>query len=191
VTRALASIVVLAGLAVATPAHAAPRHHGLYLRVGIGPGYARGHLDAPTGGGATHGVAISTQLAIGWTPRPGLVVGVGTFPMVVLAPRYDGVDAGGQHVSATGPFVDYYPDPEGGLHLQAGVLFAAGYLDGGARASHVGVGIGATAGVGYEVHVADRWSLGAIARVTGYRLAHVDDTLSVWSPAALLAVTYH
>ena len=46
--------------------------------------------------------------------------------LVMPSPTYDGVNAGGQHVSATGPFVDWYPSPTGGWHLRAGLLFAAG-----------------------------------------------------------------
>ncbi len=83
--------------------------------------------------------------------------------MVAPGPDYDGVDAGGQHVSGTGPFVDYYLDPAGGLHLQAGLLFAAGYLDGsGERPGKVGLGFGGMAGVGYDLFVADEWSLGGL-----------------------------
>ena len=47
--------------------------------------------------------------------------------MVVPSPNYDVMDAGGQHVSATGAFVDYYPNPRKGLHVQGGLLFALGY----------------------------------------------------------------
>lgn len=118
-------------------------------------------------------------------------MGVGTFPGVTPSPSYDGVDAGGQHVSATGPFVDYYPDPRRGLHLQAGVLFAAGYLDGGERDAHVGVGYGGTVGAGYEVFISDEWSVGAIARVTAYQLYNVDDSVRLATPALLIAVTRH
>jgi len=186
-------LLVCAALAIPMPAAAAPRtHDGVYLRFAIGPGYTFGHLDiAAGGGGDSTGANVSTQLAVGWTVRRGLVLGVGTFPMVTPSPTYDGVDAGGQHVSATGPFVDYYLDPQKGLHVFAGVLFAAGYLDGGARAGQVGAGIGATAGLGYDVFVADQWSLGVIGRFTAYRLYGVQDTARMAAPAALFSVTYH
>lgn len=116
-------------IAIAGTAHAAPRtHDGLYVRVAVGPGASLGHLAIDAGGGGdSRGVNVSTQLAIGWTVRPGLVIGVGTFPMVTPGPRYDGIDAGGQHVSATGPFVDYYVDPRRGLHLFGGALVAVTY----------------------------------------------------------------
>jgi hypothetical protein len=182
------------GLALCAPAlaDADPRtHDGFYLRLAVGPGYTFGTLFSAGPDSASTGADVSTQLAIGWTPRPGLVVGAGTFPMVTPSPSYDHVDAGGQHVSATGPFVDYYPDPRTGFHVQGGVLLAAGYLDGGARSGHLGVGYGATAGVGYEWFVGDEWSLGAIARVTAYRLYQVDDSIRLAAPALLFAATWH
>jgi hypothetical protein len=174
------------------PAGAEPRHHdGFYFRLGVGPGYALGTLSSDTGGGDSTGVNVSTQLAVGWTVRPGLVVGGGTFPMVVPSPSYDALDAGGQHVSATGPFVDYYLDPRKGLHFQGGLLFAAGYLDGGERDAHVGIGVGATLGVGYDVFLTDEWSIGGIARVTAYQLYGVDDSIRIVSPALLVSLVRH
>ena len=187
--------VVLAALAVisfAAPAHAEPHtHDGLYIRFAVGPGFAIGDLDAPAGDSGSTGVGVSTQIAIGWTVRPGLVIGAGTFPAVTPAPSYDGIDAGGQHVSATGPFVDYYLSPKGGLHAFTGALFAAGYLDGGEREGNVGVGWGATAGIGYDHFISDEWSLGGIARVTVYQLYGVDDAIRIIAPAALLTLTRH
>jgi hypothetical protein len=192
-STAIALLVTVATVAISAPSHADPRtHDGIYFRVAVGPGYTLGHLDiAAGGGGNSSGVSVSTQVAIGWTVRPGLVVGAGTFPMVTPSPSYDGVDAGGQHVSATGPFVDYYLDPRGGLHAHAGVLLAAGYLDGGGRESQIGVGVGATLGVGYDAFVADQWSLGAIARITAYQLFGVEDRARMTAPAVLLTLVYH
>lgn len=184
---ALAIVGWLAGAALAAP----HTHDGLYFRFAIGPGYALGTLDAPGGNSGSHGPGVSTQLALGWTVRPGIVVGVGTFPAVTPGPSYDAADAGGQHVSATGPFVDYYPSPTGGLHGFAGALFAAGYLDGGEREGHVGLGWGATAGVGYDHFISDEWSVGAIARVTLYQLYGVDDSIRLIAPAALFTLTRH
>jgi hypothetical protein len=76
-TRALLAPAVLAALALSPRAAAAePRtHDGFYLRLGVGPGYALGTLASDAGSGDSTGVNVSTQLAIGWTVRPGLVVG--------------------------------------------------------------------------------------------------------------------
>lgn len=186
-----ATTIAMAIAGTATASAEARVHDGLYVRVGVGPGYALGSLASAAPDSDSKGVGVSTQLAIGTTLRTGLVVGVGTFPMVTPGPNYDGVDAGGQHVSATGPFVDYYFNPRGGLHVQGGVLLALGYLDGGDRPGNVGVGYAATAGVGYERFVSDEWSVGAIARITAYQLHGVDDSIRLVAPALLLAATYH
>jgi hypothetical protein len=184
---ALAAVAWLGGAATAAPR----THDGLYLRFAVGPGYTLGALDAPGGESDSSGAAVSTQIAVGWTARPGLVIGAGTFPAVTPGPSYEGGDAGGQHVSATGPFVDYYLSPTRGLHGFAGVLFAAGYLDGGEREGHVGFGWGATAGIGYDHFISDEWSLGGIARVTLYQLYGVDDAIRLITPAALITLTRH
>ena len=111
-------------------------HDGFYLRVGIGPGYALGTNKA-SGFGVNANVRamdISTEIAVGGTVLPGLVVGGGTFSMVAPSPKYKIGDteatAGGHHVSGTGVFADYYFDPHKGLHAQTALLFAAGYLEG-------------------------------------------------------------
>ncbi|MFN0246042.1 MAG: hypothetical protein ACKV2T_03990 [Kofleriaceae bacterium] len=187
----LASAAV-AWITMTATANASPKtRDGLQLRFAVGPGYNVGTLDAPAGESGSTGVAVNTQIAIGWTLRPGLVVGAGTFPAVTPSPSYDGVDAGGQHVSATGPFIDYYLSPTSGLHGFAGVLFTAGYLDGGDREGNVGFGWGATAGVGYDHFISDNWSIGGIARITVYQLYGVDDSIRLVTPAALLTVTRH
>lgn len=186
-------LTVISVLASAGPASAEPhRHDGFYLRVGAGGGYALGTLATGSAGdSSSHGANIASELAAGVSLRPGLVVGLGTFPMVVARPSYDAVDAGGQHVSGTGPFVDLYLDPAGGLHLQAGLLFAAGYIDGGQRDSQVGFGYGGMAGAGYDLFVAPEWSLGLLARVTAYRLYGVDDKIRLVSPSLLVTATFN
>lgn len=140
-------------LATATTAAAEPRtHDGVYLRFGVGAGYPIATF-APAQGAESDasGLGVSTELAAGITVRSRLVIGGGTFPMVSPSPSYDGMDPGGQHVSGTGPFVAYWLDARGGLQLQGGLLFAAGYLDGSdSRESHVGFGYGGMAGVGYD-----------------------------------------
>ena len=173
------------------PAAAEPgRHDGLYLRLGAGGGLALGTLSAGADSDS-RGANVATELAVGWTLRPGLVVGLGTFPMVVPGPDYDGVDAGGQHVSGTGLFVDRYFDAAGGLHVQGGLLFSAGYLDGGDREGQVGFGYGGMVGAGYDFFVSDEWSLGALLRLTAYRLHGVEDRIRLVSPSALVTATLH
>lgn len=94
-------------------------------------------------------------------------------------------------MSGTGAFVDWYRRPGGGLHAQAGLLVAAGYLDGSAaRRAATGVGYGAMAGIGFDRYVTARWSLGLLARVTAYRLYGVDDSMRLASPSLLVSATF-
>lgn len=182
-------VAMLTGPAVAA---AQPRQdEGVYIRLGVGPGFTTATLPSDAVDNDSTALSIATQLSIGWPIRPGLVVGVGTFPMVAPSPDYEGVDAGGQHVSATGPFVDYYPHPRRPVHLQAGALFAIGYLDGGDRESQLGAGYAITGGAGYDVPVSDWLSVGGIARITVYHVFGVDDTMVLASPALLVVVTAH
>lgn len=176
------AIAVCVALAALTGTAAAD---GLYLRFGVGPEFAHGSLDAAVDS-TSNGAGIATQIAVGYALSPSLVLGVGTFPAVTPKPSYSGVDAGGQHVSATGPFVDYFATRA--IHVFAGVLFAAGYLDGGERDAHVGFGIGGTLGAGYDRAISEHWSIGGALRVTGYRLYGVDDSLSLIAPAALITI---
>jgi hypothetical protein len=175
-------------------AAAEPRaHDGFYLRLGAGGGYALGTLSVPAPADSdSGGPNVATEVAVGLTVRRGLILGVGAFPMVAPAPDYDGVDAGGQHVSSVGAFADYYLNPAGGLHLQAGVLFAAGYLDGSdTRDGIFGLGYGGMAGVGYDMFVGDEWSLGGLVRLTAYRLFGVDDRIRLLSPSLLFTATFN
>lgn len=189
-----AAVFLLVLTVVSSAAAAAPRtHDGVYLRFGVGPGYALSTFS-PAGGADSdaRGPSVNTELAAGVTVRPRLVVGGGTFPMVSPSPSYDGADPGGQHVSGTGPFVAYWLDARGGLQVQGALLFAAGYLDGSdTRASQVGFGYGAMAGVGYDRFVAAEWSVGALARLTAYRLHGVDDAIRIAAPALLVTITHH
>ncbi len=190
--RPLLLILCLGGLA-GTAAAEPRRHDGFYFRAGAGPAFPIATFTPDTGGDSdASGPGVGTELAVGTTIRPRLVIGGGTFPMVSPAPSYDDADPGGQHVSATGPFVAYWLDARGGLQVQGGLLFAAGYLDGSdTRPSQVGVGYGAMAGVGYDRFISDQWSVGALARLSAYRLYGVDDTIRIATPALLVTFTYH
>ncbi len=46
-------------------------------------------------------------------------------------------------------------------------------------------------GAGYDLLVADEWSLGLLARVTAYRLYGVDDSIRLASPSVLLTATFN
>lgn len=174
----------LAALAVLTAALACPRPAaagGLHVRLAVGAGVAAGRED--TAGTRESGAdpAVATEIAIGGHVRPGLVVGGGTFPMVVPGPGY--------HLSATGPFVAI---ERGRVRLQAAVLVTAGYHE--ARDGHdaaIGFGAGAMAGVAYDVRRGPRWSIGPLVRVTYVHWSGGDYTLDKVAPSLLVAFTRH
>lgn len=205
--RLVAPLTLAALLALPSVAHAddppgVHEHDGFYLRFGVGPGFAFGSNKADALSADVSGVEVATELAVGTTVTRGLVVGLGQFSMIVPSPRYavNALDstAGAHHISAVGPFADYYLDARRGLHVQAGVLFSAGYLTGkDGRESGIGLGFAGMLGVGYEVFIGEQWSLGPLLRLTYYRQSvegsdsKATSTLSLLAPTLLLGVTYH
>lgn len=202
--RMLLAAVTTTLLAGSARADSPREHDGLYVRAGAGPGYATGGARSSQSDvtASLTGVAISTELAVGTTIGRGLVVGGGVYPGIIPSPRFrvgDGPSGpgGGYHVSALGPFVDFYFDPKGETHVQGALLFSAGYIEGTAGGeSATGFGLGGMLGVGYEFWVSDKLSVGPLLRATYYRLwASSSDTSKASShnlfvPSLLLAVTY-
>ena len=174
-----------------TVASAEPREPGLQFRVGLGTGYATGTFT-PDGSIDVTGVPVSTEISIGTTIGSGLVIGGGTFSMIVPSPSYGGVSSGANHISGTGPFIDYFFDARRRVHLQAALLFTAGYLQGkDGAASTTGFGFGGEVGVGYDIPISDAWSVGPIVRVVYYELFPDSATFDLVVPSALVAFTYH
>lgn len=203
----LASVVLCLASSRTATANGLPVyvHDGFYARLGLGPGYVLGSNE-PERGSATaevSGVALSTELAFGGTLAPGLVLGGGSFSMVVPSPTYtpeggDDVEVGTHHVSGLGPFVDYYFDPHQGAHVQAALLLSGVFVQQkGQLESATGFGFGAMVGGGYELWVGHEWSIGPLLRVTLYDDAIEGDdsggkaTLRMLVPSLLLGATYH
>jgi hypothetical protein len=153
----------------------------LYLRLGVGPGFATGSESVDGVRAHRSGVDVSSELAIGYALRPTLAIGGGTYPMVVPGLGF--------HTSATGPFVDWRASAR--LHAQAAVLFVAGFHE--AEDAHdaaIGFGVGAMIGAGWDVVRRARWRLGPLVRVTYYHWSGGDFTLDAVSPSVLVAFTY-
>lgn len=181
---------------------AARTHDGFYLRLGAGPGFTSGSASTSGVSATMKGMHVGTELAIGTTVAPGLVVGGGEFSMVVFGPKYEvsgqKSDAGTHHVGGVGPFVDYYLDPTKGLHFQGALVLSGTRVDGkSGREGAFGVGFGALAGAGWETWVGDQWSLGGLLRIGYYRVgvkgddSDVKTTLSMLSPTVLITGTFH
>ncbi|MBX3128889.1 MAG: hypothetical protein KF718_19390 [Polyangiaceae bacterium] len=200
------------------------RHHGgFYLRLAGGVGYGSDSVESdasafddvvtgqPTAfSGTASGFAAATEIAIGFTPVRGLVIGAGVYTATLIESSASGV------ATATGkyefnvsqlalfmPMVDFYLDPQSGLHFQGGVglgtfVMGQAYPTGpgpDARA-HTGIGPGFMLGVGYEWFVSDEWSMGLAARVlyaatSGSDPESVDWTHRSFAPTMMVTVTYH
>ena len=180
-------------------------HDGFYLRMGIGPGYVFGSSkpDSVDTSVSVKGFALATELSFGGTISPGLVVGGGSFSMIVPAPKYtpeggSGVTLGAHHTSGLGPFVDYYPDPKQGMHFQAALLLSGIYVQKKDQyESASGFGFGAMLGGGYEIWIGEQWSIGPLLRLNYYNLkieggdSSQKSTLGMFVPSLLFAATYH
>lgn len=178
-------------------------HDGFYLRLGVGAGHIASTVsDSPEAKVSDWGVAA--ELAMGGTPFPGFVVGGGIYGVSMSKPT---LTQGSQTLqldtvtlSMIGPFVDWYPSPKGGFHVQASVgatrlVYSAqpGIISGS------GTGAGVMGGVGYEAFVSEQWSLGVVARVQWAGPSLTVDTTggskswgtSNFAPAILFVGTYH
>jgi hypothetical protein len=197
-------------------------HDGLYLRFAGGLGIGRDRAessedfenidtgDAESFDGAGSAFAAATEVAIGFTPLRGLVLGVAVYSATIPALELESTSiADGSYeyevsqLAIFSPHVDFYLNPDRGLHFQGGFGFAtyiAGQaypsLDGPDARAHTATGLGFMLGVGHEWWVGDQWSLGLLARVL-YAWTDGSDPESVdWShktlaPTAMITATYH
>ena len=186
--------------------------------MGIGGGSYAGTLKSSSdpladGGGVdARGVAIPVELSFGWTPAPGLVLGLGSYGATIPSPssRFKNFgttlesDSGSILLSSIGPFVDYYFNPEAGFHGQAGVAFATVAAGKGTNGStpipdddYAGTGWALMVGAGWETWIGEQWSLGALGRLQ-YAGASLEASnggneadVNALFLAILATVTYH
>ncbi|HVJ14234.1 MAG TPA: EB domain-containing protein, partial [Polyangiaceae bacterium] len=139
-------------------------HDGFYFRGALGVGALFGSnstvngalLVASAGDFDSSGIAVLSELALGGSPLPGLVIGGGSYGASVPSTSYEvagsEIEGGTSAVSVLGPFIDIYPDPSAGLHLQFAPGLGAMNVNEGDFASDTigGLGFGFMAGAGYE-----------------------------------------
>ena len=154
------------------------------------------------------GASTGGSLLIGMPVRPGLVLGVGGLVSLADAQRYSSnvisVDSSEgpsfQTVAMVGPFVDFYPRPALGWHVQGLV----GYAKVGDAVMGLGDpsgGLGLLAGVGHDWWIGAHWSVGLLARLSyasGHLVTHPNGSGSsatehdtVISPSAEVSFTFH
>ncbi len=188
--------------AAATARPGVRRHDGFYMRLGVGAAALAGEVGAVELGGA----GLATEFALGGTVAPGLVVGGGSYPVFVPTTSYEFAtgekqDGDGTTVALIGPFVDYYINPAGGLHVQGSLGLNSSALKAPSELEQSGVGLGLMLGVGYEWWVGEQWSMGVLGRLTT-TASHevegkVDGLLTVKNDASfttfglLATFTYH
>jgi hypothetical protein len=196
--RILGVVGVVAGLAwssassaqVAAPGPDADsgvhRHDGFYLRLGLGGGalkadFTGGEPNAPDA--TAKGGSVLMDILLGGTPARGLVVGGGyhvvgaTEPEFEVGANYTG-SGGSLFQGVVGPFVDFFPDDEGGFDVGALAGMALVQLSTpkifgfGEDISHRG--FGASAFAGYTLWLASQWSMGLTGRVTWTTTTNTD-----------------
>jgi hypothetical protein len=181
-------------------------HDGFYARLNLGFGTLGATVDT-TGGGENpnaDGDTLALDVAVGFSPRPGIAVG-GTL-MLESLPSAD--FGGASPTEATvgtmllGPFFDGYPNARGGFHLGGALGLSQDRLStsavGGFKKAN---GFGLAGWVGYDLWVAEQWSVGGLVRLMGTRAsADVDgssafDTgtahIATQSVHVVLTTVYH
>ncbi len=183
-------------------------HDGFYFRFGVGVGYVYGEISARelAGDVTTTGISVPFEVALGGTPVPGIVIGVGSYPLYLPALNYS-VSVAGSDVEgsadagsfgALGPFVDFYPNPTQGVHLQAAptfIVFSPGTSDG-MPIELSGNGFGAMIGAGYELWVAEQWGGGWLVRLQAAKVTLEDEAGNEYDyvtimPSVLFTITLH
>jgi hypothetical protein len=179
-------------------------HQGFFLRLSVGAVYLHeswrpdgGGLGAVYGGGGT-----SLEAAIGKSVRPGLIVG-GLWQLVVVTDPNESYGGTTYVVAATDRFLDevagfvaYYPNPRRGFHLGGSAgLVAASNLDRAYGNYTTSWGPALSVRCGYEAFFSSRWSVGALARLEGYRYSTTEASVSSVSygllPTLALALTFN
>ncbi len=163
--------------------------------------------------GQTTGFATVSELALGGTISRGLVLGGGFYTAQLVAATFrQAKDSAGapppeldpeqRNFTLVGPFLDWYFNEHRGLHAQAALGLATfsavgfGTFAGNSDPYHA-TGGGIMLGIGYEWWIADEWSMGALARVTGAYLVGKDDSDVMWrhglgtSISPMFSITYH
>jgi hypothetical protein len=183
-------------------------HDGFYLRLGIGFGFMNttGEVDVP---GSNElkitGAGLTGEFLIGGTPAPGFVIGGGTMGFTVFDPKFEvngqeqNTTADSVNLSMIGLFVDVYPNPEQGLHIQGMIGYAQLSSDETDSDDERPGGLGLSVGVGYEWWVGEQWGVGILGKLA-YASTKIDGTVGGTSvdityttvaPALLFTATLH
>jgi hypothetical protein len=217
----LAAILLMTGPAGAQTSVDAPQqptlqsqpwlHDGFYLRLSTGLGTYGERIDRPgqESYASVVGVAHTADIAAGTAIKPGVALGAGFWITSVLASNtrtFDGVvttSSTSQNPSSwvVGPWLDYYFNPRGGLHLPAavGVAMMNGFDYRGFQLTRdkSALGAGLLVGLGYDWWISEQWSVGVLGRVTAIAATNKDDEGRSWihltgsAPSLLFSAAYN
>lgn len=149
-------------------------HDGFYARLNLGFGNLGVIADSPGTSTApdADGDTMSLDLAVGYAPSPGIALGGALLLESLPSASFSGETKTKASVTTllVGPFFDGYPRARGGLHLGGAVGLAQDQLSqldvaGFKRAN----GYGIAGWIGYDIWVADQWSVGGLVRLMGTR----------------------
>jgi len=136
-------------------------------------------LDLLLGGAVTEGLSL------------GVILGGSTYP----SPEFEGIDYESVDLNLfhIGGFIDYYTDPESGLHLLGEIAYGQLDTTGSDIESQTVQGVLLAGGVGYDWWVSDSWSLGLLGRFSFGATQHSQIDTKQWLllPALNFTATYH
>jgi hypothetical protein len=210
---ATALAIVAPSIAAAQPArHGAHVHDGFYFRGSLGFGTLAFDQKSDLAGipsGRVSGLGTASDLMLGGTPAPGVVVGGALLATHAPNPNFDSnrpaIEPGvAASLAIIGPFVDVFFDPRRGFHLGAAAgPSAIWYRDLDPTPStdrEAYLGVGAAAWAGYDAWISANWSLGGYVRVLAATTRRqvdysgsplVDETAKGIGFAALFTALYH
>jgi hypothetical protein len=162
-------------------------HDGLYLRLAGGLGGATDRLtgsgrssEGPIGRlrGSVSSIAGATQVAVGFTPLRGWVLGVAIDTVTLsggqasLKEELGQFEFGTSQLAVYGVLIDYYHDALRGFHVQAtggitSYVMSQGQAlsDGVIAPPHAAVGGGFSLGLGNQWWISPEWSVGVLPRL--------------------------
>lgn len=187
-------VLALGLLATTDTAHA---HGGFYARGGVGLGYYSMSVDVPVGEQSFSGMTIPIEVLLGGSIIPGLVIGGGLSLDYAPSPSYssNGADSDtdfSQYLIGIGPFVDFYPNVDSGLHVQGRVGWGGVETStaNGAGASDP-TGLMMTIGGGYDHWMSDTLGVGVLGRLTYAPLSLNDLSFPTIAFNVLASFTYY
>lgn len=160
-------------------------HEGFYLRANVGLGTFWGDVgaDALAEDLSSSGAQLAADLLIGGGLAPGLTLGGGLLYATQLSGDWEINDvvqsSGDLSTAIIGPFIDGFPQANGGWHFggMAGLAYAS-FDPGGVVDNTTALGFGAAFWLGHDFWVAPEWSVGPLLRVTALRATDDDITVT-------------